>query len=211
MTECGPDTVRCDTARNPSVATAACCKRWNVEILRTVATGLDRLRVPWWIDYGTHLGFMVNGGLYWNDKDTDVCALVDDRQLIMSMIPAWQAQGYSVRYHPLRRGPYQWGDVIKVRLSRKNKTNCDITFWHRCADGYLDRQSYSPTDEFKGRAMPASWIFPTTRGLWEGVPVNVPAEPELLVAHRYGDWRNLPAAYSDGVKRGDARPEREAA
>jgi hypothetical protein len=201
---CGPRSLRCKAATNPLVATPACCRRWVAHVLHAVGAALDRAGVPWCIDYGALLGYMTNGGLYWNDNDTDLCALVTDREAIRRATAALRRGGMRVRYLPPAPCTTRYGDAFKVQLSVFNKLNCDITLWTPREDGLLDRESYIPVDAHKGRAFPREWAFPATRGLWEGVEVNIPAEPELLVAHRYGeDWRNLPAARTDGVARGD--------
>jgi hypothetical protein len=110
--------------------------------------------------------------------------------------------GYNVVYHPLADKAWQWGDVLKVRLSEINHNNCDITFWHRAEGGFLDRQSYGSWDQYRGRAMPESWIFPTHVGKWEGLDVNIPADAKNLVTHRYGrNWENLLPVRHDRTKR----------
>lgn len=190
---CTPETQRCKSAKKAKDRTSECCKEWNIQILRDVVGGLDEVEANWFIDYGTLLGFLVNGGLYWNDKDTDVSVLVEERHKIMPLREVWESLGYDVVYWPMRDSYYEYGDILKVRLSKMNKTNCDITFWHRAEDGLLDRKCWSPSDRYKGREMPESWIFPTVYGEWEGIPVRVPAQAERLIAYRYGKrWRNLP-------------------
>jgi hypothetical protein len=79
---------------------------------------------------------------------------------------------------------------MKVRLSQKNHTNTDIFCWHLRPDGMLDRKNYIGADIYKGREFPKNWVFPLQRGLWDGIEVSVPAEPERLTAWRYGPgWR----------------------
>jgi hypothetical protein len=199
---CRSDTHRCFNTRNPKVKTSPCCIRWNVMLLRKVTESLNGAGIPWWIDYGTLLGHCVNGGFYWNDKDTDINCLAEDRDRVRALLEKpLKAEGLNVYYIPPGRSRFKWGDVLKVRLSKLNHNNCDITFWERAADGLLDRKSWSPSDNFKGREMPESWVFPTTRATWEGVEVNVPAEPEKLIAYRYGDhWQRL-----DPIKHDKAR------
>jgi hypothetical protein len=201
--------MRCRSARDPGERTAECCRGWIAEIVGAVAALLERENIPWWADYGMLLGYQVAldqglpPGLYWNDKDADLGALVQDRARVLALLPELAELGYSVLYidpQPLR--PWVYTDAVQVRLSSRNRTNVDLTFWHRREDGVFDRTTYAACDRYKGREVPARWIFPTARALWEGVEINVPAEPELLVAYRYGDgWRNLPAAHDDGVER----------
>jgi hypothetical protein len=191
---CSPDTHRCKSARNPKVATNECCKKWNIQILKDVAAGLDTAGIPWFIDYGTLLGYMVNKGLYWNDKDTDVCVLERDKQRVLDLMPFWEGLGYRALYKEPSGERFRHGNIVKVLLSNSNKTNCDITFWNVTEDGFLDRDCWSKTDRYKGREMPIGWVFPTRSGEWDGVAVQVPREAEKLIAYRYGkNWRELPA------------------
>jgi len=205
---CSTRTRQCRATRNPTLKTPNCCVHWNLRILGDVARLLDKFKVPWWADYGTLLGYMTGKQFYWNDKDTDVCLLADDRASVLGKIaPALRTLGLRARYRPPQSG-FVWGDALQVRLSQSNGNNCDLTFWNRREDGMLDRTSYARGDVHKGRAMPESWVLPTTRGMFSGVEINLPAEPELLIAHRYGaGWRDLPPVYTDGVERHDYQPE----
>lgn len=211
---CSAETKRCDAAVNPRRRTPACCREHNLRILSDVAALLDGAGIPWWIDYGLLLGYCTGGEpggtggheggearLYWNDKDTDLNCLADDRNAVLALGHELRPR-YRVHYQaPVPGKLYGWGDVLRVLLSRLNHTNCDVTFWKRDGD-MLDRDNWARSDQFKGRATPAAWVFPTKRGTIEGVAVNVPAEPALLVAHRYGEsWRNLPSVRHGGVVR----------
>src|SRR5690606_9270282 len=117
--------------------------------------------------------------------------LAEDREKVLAARARWEAQGHRVTYLPPRAQRFRSGDRVKVRLSAANTTNVDIFFWRPIAGGLLDRMNYIAVDRYKGREFPAEWALPTTRGMFDGVDVAVPAEPELLVAHRYGaDWRH---------------------
>lgn len=200
--ECTRDSERCRSATNPAIPTRDCCRRWNALILKDVAEMLDRVGARWWIDYGTLLGYMVNGGLYWNDKDTDLGMLAEDREKVLAQKPALERLGYMVTYTQPRPTRFGGGDRMKVRLSTRNHTNCDLFFWEPGGSEMIDRRNYIRVDRHKGREFPPEWALPTKRGHWEGVEVAVPAEAEQLVAHRYGDkWRDLPAARTDGMPR----------
>lgn len=188
--ECGPETIRCSSARSILKPTNDCCRKWNEKILGDLATLLDRDNVRWWIDYGTVLGFVANGGLFWNDKDTDIGVLSEDREKVLALQRELRAMGYTAAYSNPRPARFSGGDRMKVRLSRINHTNCDVFFWERKPHGILDRNNYIQVDLNKGREFPEKWALPVVRGKWEGIDVAVPAMAAELVAHRYGeDWR----------------------
>ncbi len=198
---CSAGSQRCAATTNPRQWTPPCCIKWNILILRAIAERFDGAGIPWWIDYGMLLGYCVNGGWYWNDKDTDLNCLTTDRARVREVLAPLEAEyGMHVRYEPMKHNRFNWGDVLKVRVSHKNHNNCDVTFWELCEDGYLDRKTWSPSDRYKGREVPSSIIFPTTRGMFEGVEVNLPADPFRLIEYRYGpSWRNLGAVRRDNI------------
>lgn len=200
---CSRSSRICPESSNPELATPACCIRANVEVLGNVITWFNRIGVKeWWIDYGTNLGFCVNGGFYWNDKDTDIGVMVSERPKILEALYELEQLGHKARYIEPRPGQYDFGDRVAVTLSDRNWASCDFAFWHKRRDGMLDRVNWSPWDRFKGREMPADWVLPVRQAMWEGIEVNIPAEPEKLAEHRYGaEWRNLPHARTDHVAR----------
>jgi hypothetical protein len=162
---------------------------------------LDSVGARWWIDYGTLLGYLVNGGLYWNDKDCDLGVLAVDREKVLAQMQPMRQAGYMVTYTQPRQGRFAGGGRMKVRLSTRNHTNTDVFFWDQRGE-LLDRQNYIRVDRHKGREFPLLWALPATRGQWEGVDVAIPAEPLKLVEHRYGmNWQNLPASRTDGIIR----------
>lgn len=189
---CTAESVRCPEARIMLIDTPECCVRHIRFILKTVAADLDRAGIRWWIDYGTVLGFVRNGGLIPYDKDADLGILADDRPKLLKLKDAWNAAGFHATYAPPRATErFRTGDRVKVALSRTNRTNTDIFIWERDQPkpGWLDRKNYIGADLFKGREMPETMIFPLRRGQWDGIDVSVPARPEQLCEHRYGeDW-----------------------
>ena len=173
--------------------TPECCKRWIRHILKNVAEMLDREGVRWWVDYGTLLGFVRNGGLIPFDKDCDLCILADDRAKLLALKDEWNEMGFHASYaHPKPTQRFRTGDRVKVALSQRNRTNTDIFVWERNKPkkGFLDRRNYIGADLYKGREFPIKWLLPLQRGQWDGINVSVPAEPVKLVAWRYGDdWQ----------------------
>lgn len=200
---CTTRTRRCEATEDPGRETPGCCRAQILRVTREVAHILDVAAIPWWLDYGALLGWRLGETLYWNDKDTDLNVLVDDRDRTRAALDPLRFRGRHVRYWPPSGREYAWGDVIKTRISRWNRNNCDITFW-RCDGAVLTRDNWSAVDRFKGRETPADWIFPTVRATLEGIPVNVPRETDRVLAHRYGaGWRDLPAVRHLDEERSD--------
>ena len=188
---CTADTVRCPEARIMLLDTPECCKTHIRRIMADVAEALDGAGIRWWIDYGTLLGWIRNGGLIPWDKDCDLGILGDDRDKLKKLQGEFLAMGYHAVFSPIRPTQrFRSGDRMKVCLSNRNRTNVDIFIWYRRPGGILDRKNYIGADLYKGREFPLAWVKPLKRGTWDGIAVSVPAKPEKLAEHRYGaDWR----------------------
>ena len=188
---CTAATVRCPEARVMLLDTPECCKAHIRHILSDLAELMDRDGIRWWIDYGTLLGWVRNGGLIRYDKDADLGVYGPDREKLLALRPELLAMGYHPTYatpRPTQR--FRTGDRLKVRLSNKNSTNVDVFIWEDRPGKILDRKNYIGADMYKGREFPKSWAFPLGRGEWDGINVSVPAEPKLLAEHRYGaSWQ----------------------
>lgn len=186
-----------------SVATPRCCVDQHVNVMKVIAPLLDKAGVRWWIDYGMLLGYAVNGGYYWNDRDIDISCLAEDREKVREIAKQLsRSHRYWIHYKPLNEAkPWSYSDCVKVSNSMYNRATLDITFWYP-EDGVLDRKVWASVDKWKGRETPESWVFPVIRGKWEGVDVAVPREFERLVEYRYGpQWRELPAVRTSGQAR----------
>lgn len=189
---CTAETVRCGSANEFNTKTNSCCRSHIIKIVSVFAELAEQEGIPWIIDYGTLLGYMVNRGIYWNDKDADLSVLATHREATLGLRERLEQHGFYVTYAMPRDEQWVGGDRMKIRLSRINHTNCDIFFWEQRGDGILFRNNYISVDKYKGREFPASWFSPTKLDLWEGIPVRIPARADLLVAHRYSrDWNRL--------------------
>lgn len=190
---CNSATLRCPEARNPLLDTPECCKAHVRRIMADLARLMDRDGIRWWVDYGTLLGYIRDGGMIRYDKDGDLGVHGGDRDKLLALLP----ELLGLKYHAVYASPnpterFRTGDRVKVCISNRNRTNVDLFLWypHRPKKGYLDRKNYIGADLYKGREFPMTWAFPLERGSWDGIDVSVPAEPEILAEHRYGvTWR----------------------
>jgi hypothetical protein len=197
---CSPSTQMCGARLDLSKPTPRCCVDCHVKMMQVIAPLLDKAGVRWWIDYGMLLGFEVNGGFYWNDRDIDISVLAEDREKVREIgRQLTRSHRYLTHYKPLNLNKkWTYSDCVKISNSVQNRATLDITFWEQ-EDGVLDRQVWASVDKWKGRETPVDWVFPTVRGKWEGVDVAVPREALKLVEYRYGpQWKNLPAARTSG-------------
>jgi hypothetical protein len=189
--ECTAETRRCPEGPNMKLDTPACCKGHVRRIMADVAAELDKAEIRWWIDYGTLLGYLNFGGMIPWDKDGDLGVYGKDRAAFLKLQERFLAMGYHATFAPPRPTQrFRTGDRMKVRVSQSNHCNVDLFIWYDIAGGRLDRKNYIGADMYKGREFPKGLAFPLKRGLWDGIEVSVPAEPELLAEWRYGgNWR----------------------
>ena len=186
---CNAATLRCPEARVMLLDTPECCKAHVRRIMADVARLMDRDGIRWWIDYGTLLGYLRDGGMIRYDKDGDLGVFGEDRDKLLALQPELLGLGYHAVFSPIRpTQKFRSGDRMKVRISNRNHTNVDLFVWYpnKPVKGFFDRKNYIGADLYKGRDFPMEWALPLQRGQWDGIDVSVPAEPEMLAEHRYG-------------------------
>jgi hypothetical protein len=170
----------------------------SIETLAILAPSLDDAGIRWWIDYGTLLGFVREGRMIPYDSDIDLGVMADDMAKVLALAPALRKAGLDTCFHVPGLTRYDSGDWFHVTRRPGNPNGVDVFPWY--VDGPMfDRRRYCVADRRKGQAFPALRLLPLSRATWEGIEVNVPADPEWFAAHRYGaDWR-APVDYRDGV------------
>jgi hypothetical protein len=157
-----------------------------------VARLMDGAGIRWWLDYGSLLGWVRNGGMIPFDKDGDLGVLGEDGAKLRALMPSLVRAGLYPTWAEKKPDRWRTGDRMKVRLSRINHTNVDLFLWYP-RHGLLERTNYIGADIYKGREFPVGWALPLRRGVWDGIEVSVPAEPEKLCEWRYGAGWRVPA------------------
>jgi hypothetical protein len=66
----------CDDIEYEGGTFPLCCKRFHATLLRYVATNLPRFQLTFWLDFGTLLGAVREGGFILHDSDVDLGLLV---------------------------------------------------------------------------------------------------------------------------------------
>lgn len=216
---CTASTPRCAAATSYHHATPACCLSHIRALVFAWADLCAELAVTWWLDYGTLLGAVRNGGVIPHDKDADLGVPADDFRRVLAYRPevpwADRVEGGKrcrVRLvdglwwiHKLRHGgKYSAGNSLKIRLSEVNHTNVDVFPWYPEPNDFLGRQAYVGCDRYKGREFPATALFPLSEIEWEGRWLPAPRDPEAFLHHRYGpDWRTPIPRNNEGKRIGD--------
>lgn len=202
---CTRDTPRCDTATSYLHNLPDCCRSHIVDIMRAMRSLLRQANIPWWIDYGTLLGAVRNGGIIPWDKDGDCGFLASDLPRFRALSANWTGRSGQI---PTSSGPLHVvrknTNNMKVRWSATNHTNIDFFYWTERANGTLYREKYASVDRYKGRAFHRDRLFPLSTIKWEGLTLPAPRDPEWWCEFRYGaDWREPIRANNDKLARND--------
>jgi hypothetical protein len=199
---CDKDFPRCGNAQNYKSKTRRCCRDHITDLLLAIRDLFAEHKIAWWMDYGTLLGAVRNGGLIPHDKDADIGVYMTDWERIIALMPKLEELGFDVVIKDRRLGRYAAGNSIKVRLSAVNHTNVDIFPWYEKKPGQFSRHNFVSVDMFKGRDFPGDKLEPIGLLEYEGHSLPAPADPEWFCAHRYGpNWRVPIARNNDGKLR----------
>lgn len=218
---CTKATARCVHATSYLHNLAPCCRSHIRTMVIEVGKRLDAAGVLWWLDYGTLLGAVRDGGIIPWDKDADCGFFWEDAAKVRAIIPDWvpnphaptrpageMEAGSAGRLYVMEKGPgpahnvFSAGNSFKVHWSARNRTCCDYFGWHVNDSGLCTRERYVACDKFKGREFPVKRLLPLGRIEWEGAILPCPADPEWFVEHRYGpDWRTPLRKNNEGVRR----------
>ena len=198
---CTADWERCREARNYAMPTPRCCVGHVTQIFADLDRIFTKHKVTWWLDYGSILGAVRNGGQIPHDKDGDAGILEDERPQVEKALKEMEALGYHVIRKGRREGTFGAGNSVKVCMSQINRTNVDLFWWHKEGDNWT-RHNWCSVDKYKGRDIPNDKLFPIQRIAYEGMKLPAPADPEWFCAHRYGaGWKTPIQRNNDGVRR----------
>lgn len=198
---CTADWERCQEAKSYAIPTPQCCVGHVTQIFADLAEAFRKEKVTWWIDYGSILGAVRNGGQIPHDKDGDAGVLEEEKETVMRAIDRLEKQGYFVIRKERQSGTFAAGNSVKVCMSRLNRTNVDLFFWHQNGEVFT-RHNWCTVDQYKGRDVPKDKLFPTKPIAYEGMTLPGPADPEWMCEHRYGpDWRTPIPRNNDGIRR----------
>ena len=201
---CYPKGKRCDQSYlRRGEPTPNCCMGHLQNLATTVLPPLAEHEVPYWLDYGSLLGAVREGGIIRHDSDIDI-------GVRFSHLPELRKAMKDVERAGLHFRELNPKEYLRVQMSRRNTLHICIFVWYspdeywsrfkrrrkraggQIEPGMLGRIRYMRPDEThgKGKDFPEAWITARQRIKFEGIEAWTPVEAEAMLAHRYGDtWR----------------------
>ena len=110
-----PLMCRCHNIENTGGMFPRCCLQYHVTLLRYVATTLPKFHLTFWLDFGTLLGAVREGGLMLHDTDVDIgllIATVDDARNLDRFLKQATLDGF---------GPNGWYQQEKREFRTQNE------------------------------------------------------------------------------------------
>ena len=208
--------------------TAPCCHEHMVELCRYVDDCLTELDVTHWIEGGTLLGAVREGGLLAWEDDVDISVLLDEkttwRGLIDALEPVIERDGYVLETFDEseliavsfdRREPWPFG----YERNRLRGEICVDIPTYRIGSSHgekvIERSTVKadmPRTESGKYGVPYNVVAPTEQIAFLGGFVSCPKDPDGYLRLLYGDYTKTEYTYVDAEvarKRGAER-DREA-
>jgi len=208
---CGKETLPCPFnlyLKRLGLNTAPCCREHMKDLCYYVASCLRDMGIVHWLDGGSLLGAVREGGklLAWED-DIDISVLLDGDTTWESLVTAiaergaqdgyfidvFKEKGYiTISYDPPRSWPFHW-----ERNRMRGEIRLDlVAFRHAVSHGrpVLERRSPKgamPLTESSGYGVPREIVLPTSTIDFLGGNVACPNKPETYLRVLYGDFKEV--------------------
>lgn len=189
---CTQETNRCKIKKGDLLND--CCKKNLLQTLIFIDKIFNENKIIYWLDYGTLLGAVRNGAIIDYDDDCDIGVLRQDFEKILKLSDTFRLAGYCLL-------TYFYPDFIRLDFSRENDLHVDIFIWEFTRLMFdndpierivLNRTSYLPKDEKKGKHFPAYFLFPMEKIKLSGYDFYCPTNPKRFVEFRYGSNWQIP-------------------
>ena len=194
--------------------TAPCCREHMKEVSHYVAACLTDMGVVHWLEGGSLLGAVREGGtlLDWED-DIDMSVLLDGEvtweRLAAGLaergardgyvVDLFEKQGFvSISFDPPQRWPFRW-----ERNRLRGEIRVDLAIYRRAIShgrAVLERRSYKgamPRTESGGYGLAREIVLPTSTVPFLGRDFACPNQTEAYLAVLYGDFKKIKYTYVD--------------
>ena len=192
--------------------TAPCCREHLSELSHFVSTALTEIGVVHWLEGGSLLGAVREGGslLDWED-DVDISVLLDAdmtwKRLASGLAERGATQGYyvdlfenkglvAISFDAPKPWPFRW-----QHNRMRGEIRADITVYRQVIQNgiaVLERRSHKgamPATENGGYGVPPELVLPTTTIPHIGGDFASPNQPEAYLRILYGDFEDVEYTY----------------
>ena len=216
---CGKETLPCPFnlyLRRLGLNTAPCCREHMKDLCYFVASCLRDMGVVHWLEGGSLLGAVREGGnlLAWED-DIDISVLLDSNTtwetLATGIAERGDRDGYfvdvfkekdfiAISYDPPRPWPFRW-----ERNRMRGEIRLDlVAFRHAVSHGQpvLERllpKGTMPLTENSRYGVPREIVIPTSTIDFLGERIACPNQPETYLRALYGDFEEVEYTYVDAA------------
>jgi len=216
---CGKETLPCPFnlhLHHLGLNTAPCCREHMKDLCYYVASCLRDMGAVHWLDGGSLLGAVREGGklLAWED-DIDISVLLDGNttwEALLTTIAERGAQdgyfvdvfkemGYiTISYDPPRSWPFRW-----ERNRMRGEIRLDLVAFRRAVShgrSVLERRlpkGAMPLTESSGYGVPREIVLPTSTINFLGGDFACPNKPESYLRVLYGDFKEVQYTYVDAA------------
>ncbi len=196
--------------------TAPCCREHMNELSHHVAACLNEMAVVHWLEGGSLLGAVREGGklLAWED-DIDISVLLDGdmtwERLAAGLTERGARDGYfvdlfekngfvSISFDPPKRWPFRW-----ERNRLRGEIRADIAIYRQAisyGEAVLERRSHKgamPATEGGGYGVPQEIVLPTSTIPFLGGDLACPNQIEAYLRVLYGDFKEVEYTYLDAA------------
>jgi len=151
------------------------------KFLKEVKEVLDKADVPFWIDFGTFLGFYRQKDFLKGDPDIDIGVKREDQDKVVAVASKLEKVGKVIARVDMAEKHYLAGYEIK-----RDDFKIDIAFYFKCGDNYLWPISQWP----KVMVFSKEYFNNLEEIEIKGLKFKIPHNPEKCLELHYGkDWR----------------------